>query len=204
MRKDWKETAASGRVEETPDAGAVSDERLFARFLHEGDESAIEELRNRYGGTIMRYINTLILNPHDAETLMQEAFGNIVLHKPDIAEGAWFRPYLYRTAYHLALRYLERQKHSEALVLEQLPREWASERQVERDYERMEERRQILLLLDQLRPAYGEALRMVYLEGLSYAEAAAEMGKSVEQVRHLVYRGKKAIRKLMDEQNQKT
>lgn len=196
MEKDhWK---ANGK-REAPDTGQPSDEALFGRFLSEGDEDALLELRGRYAGAVARYINTMIRNPRDAEVLMQEAFGNVALHKPDIADARWFRPYLYRTAYHLALRYLERQRRSDTLVLEQLSREWESERQVERDYERMEEHRELREQIERLTPEYAAALRLVYLEGCSYAETAKRMNKTVEQVRHLVYRGKKALGRLMKE-----
>ncbi len=63
------------------------------------------------------------------------------------------------------------------------------------------ERNQILhACLDRLNVDYREALYLTYFNGMSYAEAAEIMGKSVKQVTNLVYRGKQSLRTLLQKE----
>ena len=52
----------------------------------------------------------------------------------------------------------------------------------------------------ELHEDYREALFLVYFEGLSHAETAAVMGKREKQVADLIYRGKIALRKRLEQE----
>ena len=52
--------------------------------------------------------------------------------------------------------------------------------------------------MDELAPAYREALYLVYFEGMRHAEAAAVMRKTEKQIADLVYRGRAALRKTLE------
>jgi RNA polymerase sigma factor (sigma-70 family) len=54
------------------------------------------------------------------------------------------------------------------------------------------------LCLDKLHPDYREALYLTYFEDFSQAEAAAVMGKNEKQIKNLVFRGKQALRALLE------
>ena len=56
------------------------------------------------------------------------------------------------------------------------------------------------LCMERLKPDYRQALYLVYFEQLRHAEAAEIMGKSEKQVADLVYRGKKSLRKRLEEE----
>lgn len=69
------------------------------------------------------------------------------------------------------------------------------------DVVKNKERNQILhACLDRLNVDYREALYLTYFNGMSYAEAAEIMGKSVKQVTNLVYRGKQNLRTLLQKE----
>ena len=54
--------------------------------------------------------------------------------------------------------------------------------------------------MERLNPDYRQALYLVYFEQLHHAEAAVIMGKSEKQIADLVYRGKKSLRKRLEEE----
>ena len=51
--------------------------------------------------------------------------------------------------------------------------------------------------MKQLNPDYREVLYLTYFEGMSYAQAAEVMGKTVKQITNMVYRGKQSLRGLL-------
>ena len=71
---------------------------------------------------------------------------------------------------------------------------------VEQAVQAAESGRILRACMAELRPDYCEALFLVYFEGLSHAEAAAVMGKREKQVADLVYRGKNALRKRLEQE----
>ena len=62
-----------------------------------------------------------------------------------------------------------------------------------------EEKRQLAEALDGIKEEYRTALHLVYLEGLSYEETARIMKKGRKQVENYVYRGKRALREILEE-----
>ena len=70
----------------------------------------------------------------------------------------------------------------------------------ERHLERAELRRAVARWLDRLSPEHRQALVLRELQGLSYAETAGVMGKSVKQITNLVYRGKQSLRGLLEKE----
>ena len=65
---------------------------------------------------------------------------------------------------------------------------------------RGEENRRLYEALDSIKEDYRTALHLVYMEELSYKEAAGVMKKTPKQLENLVGRGKKAVRELMGEE----
>ena len=58
----------------------------------------------------------------------------------------------------------------------------------------------INICMERLKPDYRQALYLVYFDNLSHAEAAEVMGKSEKQLSDLVYRGRKSLRKRLEEE----
>lgn len=54
--------------------------------------------------------------------------------------------------------------------------------------------------LDEARPQYARALRLVYLEDKSYEQAAAEVGGDPDQIRNAVHRGKARLKAALTEE----
>ena len=65
---------------------------------------------------------------------------------------------------------------------------------------RSERDRQLYAALKKLKAEYREALYLVYLEGMSYRDAAAVMAKSEPQVTNLVYRGKQSLKTILEQE----
>ena len=71
---------------------------------------------------------------------------------------------------------------------------------VEEAVQSAERARLLRTCMRELHEDYREALFLVYFEGLSHAETAAVMGKREKQVADLIYRGKIALRKRLEQE----
>lgn len=168
-----------------------SDDELYRRFLA-GNTAAYDELLIRHGDSLTLYICCYLHNLQDSEDLMIEAFARIMAKRPSIGEGN-FKAYLFRTARNLAARFHSIFRRLGEFSLEDLSVE-AADTESGREWILKDERRRVLhQCLSRIAPENREALWLIFIEGMSYAEAAAVMGVNTKRVDHLLSKGKKQL-----------
>lgn len=167
----------------------MTDEALYRRYLG-GDEDALGALMERYGTKLTLYLDGYLCDLHEAEDLMIETFAYLIAKRPAIRDGG-FRAYLYQSARHMALRLLHKKRAGNCFSLDAL---------TEETVQSAERARLLRTCMAELHEDYREALSLVYFEGLSHAETAAVMGKREKQVADLIYRGKIALRKRLEQE----
>ena len=154
------------------------DEALYRQYLS-GDDTGLEALMKQYGDPLTMYIDGYLHDVHEAEELMLDVFAYLFTKKPRIRDGG-FKAYLYKAARHELADEPDGRLLAEEVV-------------------RTKERSRILhVCMDEMNPDYREALYLTYFEGMSYAQAAQVMGKTVKQITNMVYRGKKSLRRLLE------
>lgn len=174
----------------------VNDITLYQRFLS-GDDSGLQRLMERYGNSLTLYIDGYLRDIHEAEDLMIEAFAYFVAKRPRLRDDG-FRAYLYKSARHLALRCLQKKRRKQLFSFDDLEQEPESDVLLETLVQTDERNRILWRCMDELAPAYREALYLVYFEGMRHAEAAAVMHKTEKQIADLVYRGRASLRKTLE------
>ncbi|MEG1459064.1 MAG: sigma-70 family RNA polymerase sigma factor [Acetivibrio sp.] len=176
----------------------AEDEALYHRFLT-GEENALRELIERHGNNLTFYINGYTHDIDEAEDLMLEAFARIVAKSPRFEERG-FRSYLYKTGRNLALRYIGKKRGRCSFFLEDLECEPGSQELLEDILQTKERDRILHLSMQKIHSDYREALYLFYFHGLSYKEAAAVLHKSEKQIANLVYRGRQALRPILEKE----
>ena len=174
----------------------VNDITLYQRFLS-GDDSGLQRLMERYGNSLTLYIDGYLHDIHEAEDLMIEAFAYFVAKRPRLRDDG-FRAYLYKSARHLALRCMQKKRRKQLFSFDDLEQEPESDVLLETLVQTDERNRILWRCMDELAPAYREALYLVYFEGMRHAEAAAVMRKTEKQIADLVYRGRASLRKTLE------
>lgn len=174
----------------------MTDEEAYRRYLG-GDENGLNELMRRYEAPLILYITGYLHDVHEAEDLMIEVFTYLFTKRPAIRDGG-LKAYLYKAARNMALRHKRRWRA--CFSLESLVQEPESELLVEEVVQTEQQRCVLHVCMEQLHADYREALYLVYFEGMRHAEAAALMGKSEKQVADLVYRGRNALKKRLEQE----
>ena len=170
-----------------------SDDELYREFLS-GNTKAYDELMVRYGDKLTFYLYGYLHTFEDAEDMMIEAFARIMVKKPSIRDGG-FRAYLYKTARNHAARAHLLQIRTRTFEFIELNDKVTSEVLPEEKLWLDEKSKILHLCLERIDPQYREALWLVYIEEMSYQEAAVVMLVSVKKIDNLLSRGKQHLRR---------
>ena len=96
----------------------LTDEQLYDRYF-QGERQAAEQLVDRHGDALLRFINGYISDYHESEDLMIESFAQMFAKKRQVTSDHCFKAYLYKTARNLSVRYC-RKKRFPLLDLKQI------------------------------------------------------------------------------------
>ncbi len=166
----------------------------YERFRN-GDDGGLIQIIDTYGDRLLVYLNGFVRDHATAEDLLSETFLKLILKKPRLRGEASFKTYLFAMGRNEALRWLKKKRREVPLE------DWAPDRQAADVYETVQSRERHILLqraMKQIPTAYREALYLVYFEQLSCAQAAAVLRLSSRQTSNLLYRGKQALKLVME------
>ena len=173
-------------------------EELYRRFL-DGDEKAFEELIGLYRESLTLYINDFVKDMYEAEELMIDVFARLDEERGFKGKSS-LKTYLFAMARHLALRHVKKRGRKAQIPIEELVNKLCGggDSSPEADYLRGERREQLRGAIQQLKPEYGEVLRLLYFENMSYEEAAGIMNKTVKQIDNLTYNAKISLKAMLE------
>lgn len=172
----------------------ISDKSLYASFL-EGDRASFEELVLRHRQGMVYFLMQYVKSYETAEDLAQEVFAYIFLNPERYSEDYSFKTYLFMLGKRRAIDYIRKKTRQEEISLEESVITDASslEEAVSRRNDMAELRMHIL----ELSPEDQKVITLIDLTGLTLAETAQVMGKSLAAVKVQSHRAKKRLKKIM-------
>lgn len=155
----------------------------------------LKELYNKYYKELYLYIYSLSGNREITEDLVQETFLKAILSLSDNHTN--MRAWLYMVARNLYINYSKKEKQTTDIEeMNDIP---SSELSLPNRIIENERKELCFKALQSLDGAKKEVLILQYFGGLSQKEIAATLHITPENVRVLSYRGKKELRKFMEE-----
>ena len=176
------------------DKDAKIDMKLYKDYLN-GDTKAFELLYLKYKDRIKYFVYNIVKDYEKAEDITQDTFVYVLNNK--VKEDSSFKCYLYMIAKSRAVNHLnkETKKHKiEEYLIK--TNEQASEDVLE-IIAKQDEKKKLMEAIKQLDNKYKNAIYLVKIEGLSYKETAEILGESLGNIKTLIHRGKKQLRKLL-------
>ncbi len=164
-------------------------EENYARFIN-GDNEGLAEIVRIYKDGLTLYINRIVGNIFTAEELMQETFFRLIMKKPKFKGKSSFKTWLYTIGRNIAYDYLRKNSRITEITLEAVK----EEADVEAEYIKNEEQKQIFAALDRLNEQYRQIIYLKYIEGFDNPELASILKKNKRQIENSVSRAKAALK----------
>ena len=170
---------------------------LYRQYL-EGDQDAFKRLLEEYRDSLIFFLNRTVNNLDTAEELAAEAFAELIIHPGRYRGKVSFKTYLYAIAHHKMVDRIRREVRHPQISYEEAGEKSLSYRSFEEQVLASEQNRLLYEALGELKEEYRIALYLVYFEDMSYAQAAVIMKKTGKQAENLIYRGKQALRTILE------
>lgn len=163
-------------------------DRRLVTLVHQGYESAFEEIVRRYGKSLTRYAAAIVGSR--GEDVTQDAFSRALLALRRNEAEIELRPWLFRIVRNTALNELRDNPPAPELLAEAI----AGGDSPAEALERREELTDLMRRLQALPEPQRAAIVMREMEGLSHEEIAAALGVSGGAARQAIHRARQALR----------
>ena len=172
----------------------LSDELVVKEVTQ--DKERYAELVKRYEAKLLRYVKYLI-GDKEADEVVQETFikAYVNLKGFDLKKGK-FSSWIYRIAHNEAMNKVKRKKWISLDVNDWLKELLPSKENIEREYERKEEKETVRKSLKSLKYMYRSVLSLYFLEDKSYEEIGEILKIPMGTVGIRLKRGKEKLKEI--------
>lgn len=173
----------------------ISDKSLYSSFL-EGDISSFEELVIRHRHSLVYFIMQYVKSYQIAEDIAQDVFAYIYINPERYSTDYAFKTFLFMIGKRRAIDYIRKESRIQSIELDEADLRDSNSLD---DY--IFQREDLAVLrqyINELNPQYRQVIILIDLNGLSLAETAKIMGKSVSAIKVLSHRAKKRLKQIME------
>jgi len=171
------------------------DIELYNTYL-EGEKSAFELLYNKYKDKVQYFVYNIVKDYQKAEDITQEVFIYVLQNK--MKNGYSFKYYIYLIAKSKALNYISSEKRKMQIHEQYFSKEL---NQIQDDViefvTKNETQKELIEAISLLDDKYRNAIYLVKIAEFSYKETADILGETVQNIKNLIHRGKRDLRKIL-------
>lgn len=173
------------------------DKELYKKYLN-GDNKAFEELVIKYKNQIIFFIAGYTKDISIAEDISQDVFVYILLNKEQYDFQYSFRTYIFMIAKCRAINYIKRKK--KVVSLKEVENITEADKELEAIIYKNDNNQMLNKKLRELKPDYQAVIYLSTFEKMKYKDIAKVMNKNLGQVKSLLNRAKKKLKKLLEEE----
>jgi RNA polymerase sigma-70 factor, ECF subfamily len=189
--------SVSGADRKGSGSDTTPDEILMAAY-QAGNEAAFRELFERYSGSVYGFLVRRLGDPALAEDLYQETFLRVHRARAEYDSRRPFRAWLFAIVHHLLTDTFRARGRAPATVsVEAAPERRGDEQSPERIAAARQETALLQRAMHALSGDEATVLLLARLEGLSYDDIGAILGRSTAATKQLAYRALKRVRTAM-------
>lgn len=174
-----------------------SEIRLVEKLL-KGDNKALKSYYNGFKNRLYSYISNKVSNVQDAEEILQDVFIDSLDALRNFTFKSSLFTYLCSIANHKIIDFYRKQK-IKSVVISALPEDItpliSQFLGPEEEFNVIEVRAQIEVVLAKIKPNYARLLRLKYIEGMSMQEIAEKLLTTVKSVESNLFRARSSFMK---------
>ena len=174
----------------------------YCRFL-DGDESAFDEIMKELFRGLVFFIDRYVQDVHAAEDIAIDTFSDLIVHKHRYNFKVSLKTYLYMVGRSRALDHLKRRRIIDFVELSEAQNLPDDSKTLEEIVLADERKRLVNAAIAKLPEDMRVVIHLIYLEEMTYDEAAKVMKKTRKQVDNLLYRAKKELRIILGEDGER-
>lgn len=169
------------------------DMKLYIEYLN-GEKDALELLYDKYKVKLEYFIFNIVKDTEKAEDITQEVFLEII--QKEIREEYSFKYHIFLLAKSKALNYIKGEKRRNEINEKYIYHEHEkAEKDVLEIITKQESKKEVIEAINMLEDKYRNAMYLIKIEELSYNETAEILGETPQNIKNLIHRGKKELRK---------
>lgn len=168
------------------------DIKQYNLFLS-GDVSGFENLVLKYKNQLIYFVMQYVKEFHMAEDMAQDAFVEIYAHKERFNRKQSFKTYLFTIARNKAIDYIRKYNREMPYDINEIMNEEYYE--LENCVIKKEEQTLVRNTILSLKEDYKLAILLIDFYNMSYEEAAKVLGKTMAQMKILIFRARKSLGK---------
>jgi len=171
----------------------VADDRLLAEALQRGEQDAVRELYDRFGGLVFAVSLRVLGDRQRAEEASQQTFLQAWRHADRFEPGRDFAPWLATIARRAAIDIGRREARRPTDALDDARADDGALAHSDPSAEDVERVWAVRAAIDQLEPTDRELVRLQHLESLTHAEIADRLGIAIGTVKSRSFRAHRRL-----------
>lgn len=175
----------------------MDEDKLLMKKFKEGNEGCFEELIIKYRNAAVRFAAQYTKDEYIAEDIAQESFAYLYVYKDKYNEKYSFKTYLFTIIKNKSIDYyrkIMKEKYRQSSC------DLSSFDTPEEITLKNERKNLVINNINKLKKDYKTAVYLIDYEEFSYKEAGKIMGKNMAQMKILVYRARKKLKLLMEQE----
>jgi RNA polymerase sigma-70 factor (ECF subfamily) len=183
---------------ESVSSESEEDDTQLVKASQNGDEDAFAILVQRHQRRVFTTVLRMLQDYEEASEITQEAFLAAWLGLPSFRGAARFETWLYRIAYHCALKQLERRKRERslqaAIQAEQMLEEVNKQKQAEDSLELRDRQAMVREQMEELPAKYRIVLILRHLQEMTYEEMADILTMPIGTIKTHLFRARHLLK----------
>ena len=173
------------------------EDNILMEQAKNGGKSAYEALVIKHRTNAINFAYSFIADLYEAEDIVQECFVRVYINRAEYKPLHTFKTYLFTVIRNACIDYLRQNKKSHTVNLDDVA-ELSDNIFPENSIVKSERMATIFKHIDRLPNDYKTALYLYAVDEMNYGEIAKVMRKSIPQVKIIIHRARKKLKKLCE------